>query len=281
MTERIACRRCERPIDRWARLCPFCNWNQSETPPPRPVAAPAAEVVAARPEPPVDTSWRAPALVVAAIGALLVSAFAIGSLVQGNDPLPAKDEPAGTAVASQPPRANITLVPDDAPIVEVEEPITTAPLAQPAEGVQPEYQRNDATAASSEEYAQLAKLAAAEKKSPSRPLVDPRTISGVAYAGGALPAPRPRPQRIATHLRPTPEHQPLPDIEVSRDVTARLELIVGTDGRVHDVRVREAIPGNTAKLIAAIQSWRFKPATENGVPVAAPFTVDISFNADE
>ena len=64
---------------------------------------------------------------------------------------------------------------------------------------------------------------------------------------------------------------------MSERVTARLELIVGADGRVKEVNFKNSIPGQTPKLIAAVQSWKFKPATENGVPVAAPFTVEISF----
>jgi TonB family protein len=75
-----------------------------------------------------------------------------------------------------------------------------------------------------------------------------------------------------------PEHQPLPRISVSEPVTARLVLTVGADGRVKSVRLKQGIPGHTPALIAAVQSWRFKPASENGVPVSAPFSVDISFN---
>ena len=35
-----------------------------------------------------------------------------------------------------------------------------------------------------------------------------------------------------------------------------------------------------AALLGAIQSWRFKPATENGEPVAAPYSVEISFDRE-
>ena len=86
-------------------------------------------------------------------------------------------------------------------------------------------------------------------------------------------------QRISIRTRPVAEYQPLPHI--SQNVTARLDLIIGADGRVKEVTIRDAIPGETSRVIAAVQSWRFKPATENGVPVEAPFSVDISFHADE
>lgn len=83
--------------------------------------------------------------------------------------------------------------------------------------------------------------------------------------------------RVIVSTRPVPQYQPIPDLVVSERVTARLELIVGADGRVKEVNLKNSIPGQTPKLIAAVQSWKFKPATENGVPVAAPFTVEISF----
>jgi TonB family protein len=60
--------------------------------------------------------------------------------------------------------------------------------------------------------------------------------------------------------------------------TARLDLVIGPDGRVQDINVRRAIRGNTPALIAAVQRWRFKPATENGRPVTAPYSVEISFD---
>ena len=64
-------------------------------------------------------------------------------------------------------------------------------------------------------------------------------------------------------------------------MTARLSLTVGADGRVKDIAIANSIPGQTPKLIAAVQSWRFRPATQNGVPVEAPFSVDISFHGNE
>jgi TonB family protein len=87
--------------------------------------------------------------------------------------------------------------------------------------------------------------------------------------------------RSASRTNPIPEYQPIPQIHVSRNTTARFELTVGADGRVKEVNVRDGVPGETAKLIAAVQSWRFRPATQNGQPVQAPFTVDISFHGDE
>jgi len=186
---------------------------------------------------------------------------------------------------------------------DIEAPITSAPLPNPAQGVPTEYQRTDATAASSAEYAQMAQRARAEKKKPEG-LVDPRTITTPAVSQQQNPAqtsassarspsesgnasqtrsdrqmnfPSP-PSQIVISTRPVATYQPLPDVTVSQPASARLRLVIGKDGYVKEVNVLQGIPGETGKLIAAVQRWRFKPATENGVAVEAPFTVDVSFN---
>ena len=75
--------------------------------------------------------------------------------------------------------------------------------------------------------------------------------------------------------RPVPQYQPLPRINGSG--TARLSLVIGADGRVTQVSVERALTRNTSQLISAVQQWRFKPATENGEPISAPYSVEISF----
>ena len=80
---------------------------------------------------------------------------------------------------------------------------------------------------------------------------------------------------------PEPEAQPLPRIHVRETSVARLALTIGADGRVENVNVEQGLGDQTATLIAAVQRWYFKPATQNGVPVAAPFSVELSFHADE
>ena len=76
------------------------------------------------------------------------------------------------------------------------------------------------------------------------------------------------------------ESKPLPHISVDHDITARLNLTVSPEGRVTDIDVSETIP-EMAKLIQAVQNWRFRPATENGTPVTARVAVDITFRANE
>ena len=79
--------------------------------------------------------------------------------------------------------------------------------------------------------------------------------------------------------RPVPQYQPLPPIRGRG--SARFNLLIGADGRVKDIDIeRTMVGGNTPALVAAVQNWRFKPATENGEPVTAPFSVEISFGRE-
>jgi hypothetical protein len=80
----------------------------------------------------------------------------------------------------------------------------------------------------------------------------------------------------SVRTRPIPQYQPIP--RVGGHGTARFTLMIGSDGRVKDVNIERTLTGgNTAALIGSIQSWRFKPATENGRAVSAPYSVEISF----
>jgi TonB family protein len=115
--------------------------------------------------------------------------------------------------------------------------------------------------------------------------VDPRNLVASPYVA---PPPRPRqtlppPQTSATEervtrTRPVLEYRALPYLNAHG--SARLTLLVGSDGHVREVGIDRPIIGNNAQLIAAVQRWRFKPATENGEPVSAPYSVEISFNRE-
>lgn len=308
MTERKRCLRCERPIDAWAGICPFCNWNQAETPPP-PDAVAAARTPAAQYKPPEEMNVRKMIAIAAGAAISLVLAFLIGMLIN-RDGAPKRAPESLEEQAEEhntenlkPKRADTPLVPAGQGGIE-NEPITSAPIVVPPGQVPDEYQRSDATAVSADEYAQMARRAQAEKKRKMTVLVDPRSISGPAYAQGlpvpaqrprtALPAPIPgaqsagratdgpqitRPARRSVRTRPVPQYQPIPRLRGTG--TARFTLVVGVDGRVKDVNVEQMLRGgNTAALLGAIQSWRFKPATENGEPVAAPYSVEISFDRE-
>jgi protein TonB len=320
MSDRKACVHCGRTIDAVAQICPFCNWDQRE-----PVQAVQASIEetsgGSTYVPPPDTKWRKPVFSAIGLTVLIIGAFAAGLLIHRKMPEEIELKAAGITTTAtttsvptrQAPHSTVTLVPTTESAPSVEQPITSAPAANLAQGVPNEYQRNDATAVSSEEYTQLAQRAKAEKRQMNA-LVDPRSITGVAYGAPAprriplrplaplemaMPPPqtsagepgladeqppqiaRPPARSAVTRTQPVPTYQPLPQIRVSHNVMARLELTVGPDGRVREVNIRQAIPGDTARLIATVQSWRFRPATENGQPVTATVPVDISFNAHE
>jgi periplasmic protein TonB len=96
-------------------------------------------------------------------------------------------------------------------------------------------------------------------------------IGGGAYrVGGGVTAPR-------AIYSPDPEFS-----EEARKAkfqgTVVLFLVVGTDGRAHDVRiVRSLGMGLDEKAIEAIHQWRFEAGRKNGVPVAVQVNVEVSF----
>jgi len=300
MSDRKPCVKCGRTIDAYARICPFCNWDQDEPI----VAQAAAPVEGPLPEyhPPADLRWRKPLF--SAVGGVLavILAFVIGVHVHGRKPpetVPGKEAPppVATANARPAPRANVRLVPDDGASPVIEEPITSAPNTQTAQGVPNELQRTDATAVSSDEYAQMAQRAKAEKKRMAA-LVDPRSVAGIAYqpvGAAAIPRPAARPSTAAPppmyssapepsramRTGPVPESQPLPRIHVPVTTVARLQLMIDAEGRVRDVNVQQGLGPETGTLIASVQRWKFKPATMNGQPVPSAFAVELSFHADE
>jgi TonB family protein len=294
MSEHKSCVRCERAIDRWSKICPYCNWDQSAQPPAQPAAVPVA---VAEYRPPSEFNLKKKALYAGGGVLALILAFLVGMIINKDDAPETAPETIEQQIAEDrakaglPMRADTPLVPTNEP-GGVEQPITSAPAAAQPDGGTNDYQRTDATAVSADEYAEMARRASAEKERMAA-LVDPRTLTGPAYAQsartpqtasttGAVPgspaAPRTPPvqRRISVRTRPVPEYQPLPQIR-SGAGKARLSLLIGADGRVRQVDVQKALDRDTSDLIAAVQSWRFKPATENGEPVAAPYSVEISF----
>ncbi|HJW93680.1 MAG TPA: energy transducer TonB [Thermoanaerobaculia bacterium] len=295
MTDKKSCVRCERAIDGYARLCPFCNWDQEETPPAVTTQpAPVADYV-----PPEERNTRR--MVLGAVGGvlLLIVAFVLGSRIHGANPEETAAKTGGSLVSQTAgpgpekanlggPQANVALEPvaNNQPLVE--QPITSAPAPTNTSGVLDENQRTDATAVSSAEYQQLAARAKAEKQQQSA-LTDPRLLTAPVYRR-ARPQPRPVEeqsaaapvtQQLGARTPPKAEHVWFPDIHVDQETTVNVSLLVGADGLVHSVSIDGVIPGQTAKLIAAIHSWKFRPATENGVPVAAQFSTAVSFHANE
>ena len=60
--------------------------------------------------------------------------------------------------------------------------------------------------------------------------------------------------------------------------TCVLAMIVGPDGKPHDIRVQRGLAmGLDQKAIEAVQNWRFQPATKDGQPVAVQISVEVTF----
>jgi hypothetical protein len=285
MSDRKPCVRCGRAIDGYARLCPYCNWDQSA-----PVPAEAAQqTVATDYKPPEETKMRK--YVLGGVGGfvMVIVLFFVGAHVHGKGPPPvtATEQaaaPAGAATSQQ--RTNVTLIPDNGPApAQPGQPVTSAPVSDTAQGLANQTDRTDATAASSVEYSQMAQRVAAEAaRKKTSGLVDPLTIQGNAY-GNPLPRPMTSSttsstnvaRRAASRTPPVPEYQGLPDIGVRGYANARLLLTISADGRVSGVNVIQPLPGATPQLLAAVQAWRFKPATQNGTPVPSTFMTSLQF----
>jgi hypothetical protein len=284
MSEQKPCVRCGRAIDGYAKLCPYCNWDQTA---PVPAAAPQ-QTVASDYKPPEETKLRK--YLLGGIGGvvMVIVLFFVGAHVHGKNPPPVTSTeqaaaPSGPQTSQQ--RSNVTLVPDNGPAPsQPGEPVTSAPVSDTAQGLASQTDRTDATAASSSQYSQMAQRAAAEaarKKTSS--LVDPMSIQGNAY-GNPLPRPMTSSSNVTRRVAvasmrtpPVPEYQGLPDIGVRGFASARLLLTIGTDGRVRGINVIQPLPGATPQLLAAVQSWRFKPATINGNPVPSTFMTSLNF----
>jgi TonB family protein len=293
MNDRKPCIRCGRQIDAYARACPFCSWDQSTTPP-------ATTETPAEPAyvPPGENRWRNKIIGIGAFVALVVIAFVIGTFIHGFDASEVKaaqkngsPTPHTTTAPPPAPRNTVTLVPmTDTNLAPVEQPITSAPPQDPTQ------QPNDATALPSTEYAAAAARAKAQQKEAS---IDPRTIKAAPSEAPQPAAPRrterslPPPmtsaqestpterRRTVSRTEPVPEYQPVPELRVDSDTTAHLLVTVGADGGVKEIEIVDSIPGETSRLIQAVQRWHFRPATENGVPVTGRVSVAITVRANE
>lgn len=310
MTDSKPCIRCQRAIDRYAKLCVYCNWDQSNPnpEPPQPIAGAVAYV------PPADHRARNRILGAAGLLVAIIGAFVVGMFIHGADAKEVKRikdaaEVPVVAETTTRPRSNVTLVPvdgaDPSLTVPIEQSITSAPPTAPGQDA------SDATAMPSEQYAAVAAQAKAQK-ARQQAEVDPRSLRGASYEAAPRPAAQsepaseessneqpqtaenatstpntepnaPEPERAAAPARTEayPEYKPLPQIRVDENTTARLTLTVGADGRVKEVDIVDPIPGETSKLIAAVQRWRFRPATENGTPVSARVAVTITLHDNE
>jgi periplasmic protein TonB len=62
------------------------------------------------------------------------------------------------------------------------------------------------------------------------------------------------------------------------DGTVLLTLVVGSDGVARDIQVvRSLDPGLDNKAMAAVQNWKFQPATKDGQAVSMKATIEVNF----
>src|SRR6266849_898672 len=97
MSDLNPCVNCNRSIDSLAKACPFCGWDQRETPRPRVEPMVPAEPVASAPVPRLPFDRRL--LGVIGIAALLILVFLIGALVHSRQPV---ETPSPTSTINAP-----------------------------------------------------------------------------------------------------------------------------------------------------------------------------------
>ncbi len=76
-----------------------------------------------------------------------------------------------------------------------------------------------------------------------------------------------------------------PDPEYSEEArkakyqgTVILWVVVGPDGRVHDIRIQRTLGmGLDDKAVEAVRTWRFEPARKDGQPVPVQINVEVNF----
>ena len=55
-------------------------------------------------------------------------------------------------------------------------------------------------------------------------------------------------------------------------------MIIGIDGKAHDVKVVKSLePSLDANAIEAVKKWKFAPATKDGRPVAVEMRLQVDY----
>ena len=93
---------------------------------------------------------------------------------------------------------------------------------------------------------------------------------GIYRVGGGVSAPH-------TTYAPDPDYS-----EEARKAkyqgTVVLWVIVGADGRPHDIRIQRSVGmGLDEKAVEAVRTWRFEPARKDGQPVAVQVNIEVNF----
>lgn len=106
------------------------------------------------------------------------------------------------------------------------------------------------------------------------------SLFACAWAGGCRLAWAQDAPRVSPPVVQHDTQVPYPD-GAEGDATVVLELVVGEDGRVAEVRVIEGAAPFAEHARRAVEVWRFEPARRDGVRVAARIQARIDFHAPE
>ncbi len=94
---------------------------------------------------------------------------------------------------------------------------------------------------------------------------------GLYHVGGGVSAPRPI-------YDPEPEYSEEARKAKWQGVVV-LWVIVGPDGRVHDIQVRRSLGlGLDEKALETVKLWKFDPARKDGQPVAVEMNIEVNFH---
>ena len=119
------------------------------------------------------------------------------------------------------------------------------------------------------------------------------------YGTDTLPEPRVAPTQGWRHFgdrpdtgEPTRTNNPVEEAQLIRKVppsypplakqarvegVVRLAATIGTDGKLHNIRVLSGHPLLSGAAVAAVQQWRYTPTRLNGNPVEAETQIDVNF----
>jgi TonB family protein len=113
------------------------------------------------------------------------------------------------------------------------------------------------------------------------------TLTGGFSVGDGIPPARGGPMRVGGNVRsPQKIHDVVPILpERARQAGIRgvviLELTIGADGSVTDVRVLRSFPLLDEAAVAAARQWRYEPVMLNGTPVPVTMTATVQFKDEQ
>jgi TonB family protein len=105
--------------------------------------------------------------------------------------------------------------------------------------------------------------------------------------GSITEPPRPDAVRVGGNIRPPEQIRRVnpvypPEAQQTRvQGVIILETLIGTNGRVADIRVLRSIPLLDQAAIDAVRRWEYAPTLLNGVPVPVIMTVTVQFTLTE